>query len=236
MNQKAVCIIPARGGSKRIPRKNIREFFGKPMIAWSIEAALKSELFCDVVVSTDDPEIAATALSLGATVPFIRTADLSDDFAGTDAVFLDALKKMGKTSGYACCLYATAPFVQADDLRRGLGTMIESGATSAFSVTSYGHPIFRALKLDENGRLTMYWPENLSVRSQDLPKAWHDAGQFYWVDIKKYLIEGRIYSNDSRPVEMPSWRVQDIDSIEDWRRAEIIFAMLEKEKSSCESV
>jgi len=193
------------------------------MIAWSIEAALQSNIFERVVVSTDDEEIAGVARQWGSEVPFIRPAELSDDFAGTDDVFLHALKALTVDDGTACCLYATAPFVQPEDLARGRVILIDHQATSAFSVTRYAYPIFRALKVNKQGRVEMIWPEHRMTRSQDLPETWHDAGQFYWVDVKKYLAEGKIFSDDSCPVEIPSWRVQDIDTEEDWQRAQRIF-------------
>lgn len=221
-----LCVIPARGGSKRIPRKNVRPFCGKPMIAWSIEAARASGVFDRVIVSTDDDEIAAVATAYGAEVPFKRPAELSDDFAVTDAVFGHALRAMFPSMGaieLACCLYATAPFVRPSDLRAGLDALRAKGATSAFSVVRFGFPIQRALRIREDGRVEMFWPEHRMTRSQDLPAAYHDAGQFYCVDVAKYLVEGRIYSADSVPVVLPSWRVQDIDHDEDWVRAERLF-------------
>lgn len=224
----SIAIIPARGGSKRIPRKNVRDFCGKPIIAWTIETALGSALFDRVVISTDDEEISSLARERGAEVPFIRPAELADDFTGTDAVFLHALNTLGLTTGIACCLYATAPFLQPDDLKRGRDVLITNNATTAFSVTRYNYPIFRALKVNERGRVEMIWPEHCLTRSQDLPDTWHDAGQFYWVDVAKYLVEKRLFSLDSCPVELPSLRVQDIDTEEDWKRAEVMFRLIDK--------
>jgi pseudaminic acid cytidylyltransferase len=226
---KPVAIIPARGGSKRIPGKNIRPFCGKPMIAYSIEAARASGVFGRILVSTDDAAIAAVARAHGGEVPFVRPEALSNDEAGTEPVLVHALewlKARGEMPDEACCLYATVPFVSAADLAAGLETLRSTGATSAFAVTTFEYPIFRALRL-ESGRLGMLWPEYLDVRSQNLPEAWHDAGQFYWVNAAKFLIEQQLFSRDSVPVRIPRWRVQDIDTEEDWRRAELMFRALQ---------
>lgn len=219
----SVCIIPARGGSKRIPRKNIRTFHGKPMIAWSIEAASAACVFERIVVSTEDDEVAEISRTLGAEVPFKRPMDIADDFAGTDEVFKHALSVLGVKDGSACCLYATAPLVRAEDLRKGFDLIRDKGCASAFSVVKYAYPIYRAMKVNDAGRLEMLWPEHRDTRSQDLPEVWHDAGQFYWVDVDKYLPEGRLFGPDACPVELPTWRVQDIDTEEDWLRAEQLF-------------
>ncbi len=224
-----LAIIPARGGSKRIPRKNVKPFCGKPMMAWSIEAARASRVFDRIIVSTDDDEIAAVAEQHGAEVPFRRPAELANDHASTDAVFLHAIREMEKQgiSDYACCLYATAPFVRPEDLREGLALLRGKAATSAFSVVRFDYPIFRALKVNDRGRVGMFWPEHRLTRSQDLPEVWHDAGQFYWVDVAKYKNEGKIYSSDALPVPLPAWRVQDIDTPEDWTRAELMFKAIQ---------
>jgi N-acylneuraminate cytidylyltransferase len=221
-----VAIIPARGGSKRIPRKNVKLFAGLPMIAHSLRAARESGVFDRIVVSTDDEEIADVARQHGGEVPFLRPAELANDFAGTDAVIVHALEwfaAQGQPVREFCCLYATAPFVQADDLRRGLALLRERQAATAFSVTTYGYPIFRSLRLNASGRVEMIWPENFTKRSQDLPEAFHDAGQFYWGDTAKYLVERRLFSSNSVPVVLPRSRVQDIDTPEDWEIAEGMF-------------
>lgn len=217
-----VVIIPARGGSKRIPRKNIREFCGKPMMAWSIEAALSSDCIDRVVVSTDDHEIAEVARRYGADVPFIRSANLADDYAGTTAVVQDAVQWLiadGVNVEQACCLYATAPFVTGDDLCRGLDLLKQSNLSYAFSVTTYSFPIQRALKLTGAGRVVMFHSEHADTRSQDLEDAYHDAGQFYWGTREAWLAAKAIYADHSAPVMMPRYRVQDIDTPEDWERA-----------------
>lgn len=218
-----VAVIPARGGSKRIPRKNIREFAGKPMIAWSIEAALASGCFARVIVSTDDEEIAAVAKAHGAEAPFRRPATLADDHTGTVPVIahaIDWLREQGEAPQAVCCLYATAPFVQADDIKTGLSALQHDDVDYAFSVTSYAFPIQRALRLTPNGRVTMFQPEHFTTRSQDLEEAWHDAGQFYWGRAEAWAAGKAIFTQRAMPVKLPRHRVQDIDTPEDWQRAE----------------
>jgi len=222
-----LAVIPARGGSKRIPRKNINSFCGKPMIAWSIEAALESECFDRIIVSTDDTEIAEVALELGAEVPFIRPAELSDDHTGTIPVIRHAIEYMEAHTGefmqHVCCLYATAPFVLPKDLRKGLFELTETGVDYAFSVTSYSFPIQRAIRLAPSGRVEMFNPEHFNTRSQDLEESYHDAGQFYWGRAQAWK-EGRvIFAPGSAPVLLPRHRVQDIDTPEDWERAQWMF-------------
>ena len=224
-----VCIIPARGGSKRIPKKNLKAFCGKPMIAHSIEAAKTSGVFNRIVVSTDSEEIAAVAKEYGAEIPFMRPDELSDDFTTTDAVLIHALEQLEDVE-YACCLYATAPFVRPEFLRAGLETIKKTGATSAFSVTTFPFPIFRGLKINDGGALEMLWPEHRTTRSQDLPETYHDAGQFYWFDAEKYLKTAVMYAPDSLPIILPRHLVQDIDTPEDWERAELMFQALEKQR------
>jgi pseudaminic acid cytidylyltransferase len=229
-----VAIIPARGGSKRIPRKNIKEFCGKPMIAWSIEAAKASGSFDNVIVSTDDPEIADVAREWGASVPFMRPAELSDDYAGTLPVIHHAVDWLSANEApvdYACCLYATAPFVSADDLCRGWGLIQQRGCSYAFSVTSYAFPIQRAVRITEVGRVAMFNPEHFNTRSQDLEEAWHDAGQFYWGTALAWQEERPIFGEESVPVKLPRHRVQDIDTHEDWARAEWLFRAMQAEDS-----
>jgi len=230
-----VAIIPARGGSKRIPRKNVKEFCGKPMIAWSIEAAQASGCFDQIIVSTDDDEIAKVAREWGATVPFMRPAKLSDDFTGTLPVIRHAvewLSQNGTPVEYACCLYATAPFVSPEDLEQGLKLIQDSGSSYAFSVTSYAFPIQRAIRITENGRVAMFNPEHFHTRSQDLEEAWHDAGQFYWGTADAWGEERAIFGEDSVPVKLPRHRVQDIDTPEDWVRAEWLFRSMQAEGGS----
>lgn len=230
-----LAIIPARGGSKRIPRKNIKLFAGIPMLAHSVRAARTSALFDRVIVSTDDAEIAAVAREHGAEIPFMRPSSLADDFAGTDAVILHALEwfaEQGEPVQEFCCIYATAPFVEASDLRRGLSLLRERQAATAFSVTTYAYTIFRSLKINSEGRVEMLWPENLTKRSQEFPEALHDAGQFYWGDTARYLDERRLFSKDAVPVMIPRSRVQDIDTPEDWARAELMFKAMKTRATS----
>ncbi|MBH5329874.1 pseudaminic acid cytidylyltransferase [Eikenella sp. S3360] len=241
-----LCIIPARGGSKRIPRKNIKPFNGKPVMAYSIEAALESGCFAHVAVSTDDAEIAAVARQYGAETPFERPPELANDFATTGAVMrhavamllADGLPESGLShfSGSlrsplpeVCCLYATAPFVRPADLQRGLETLRQSGGDYAFSVTDFPFPIQRALRLNGQGRVSMFQPENFAVRSQDLEPAWHDAGQFYWGSAEAWLAEKPIFNSRAAAVKLPRYRVQDIDTPEDWARAEIMWRVLQEQ-------
>src|SRR6185369_859117 len=178
-----IAVIPARGGSKRIPRKNIKPFMGQPVIAHSIAAALASGLFNRIIVSTDDEEIAMVARTCGAEVPFMRPAALADDFTGTNAVVSHAIRWLldhGQPVSHVCCIYATAPFVSADYLRSGYEKLVDSGRSFAFSVTSFPFPIQRAIRITHEGTVEPFFPEHISSRSQDLEEGYHDAGQFYW--------------------------------------------------------
>jgi pseudaminic acid cytidylyltransferase len=228
-----IAVIPARGGSKRIPRKNIKPFCGKPMIAWSIEAAKASELFDRIVVSTDDAEIADVARACGAEVPFMRPSRLSDDHTGTAPVVAHAIewyRDSGLTPDPVCCIYATAPLLAASDLRLGLEILTQSDAEFAFSVTSYAFPIQRAIKLSDAGRVEMFNPANFNTRSQDLDEAYHDAGQFYWGGASAWLRHLPLFAPHSVAVQIPRYRVQDIDTPEDWRRAEFLARTINLEK------
>lgn len=230
-----LAIIPARGGSKRIPRKNIKPFGGKPMIAWSIEAALKSDCFDHIIVSTDDQEIADIAIKHGASVPFIRPAELSDDQTGTIPVIrhaIDWFNQQGNSVEQACCLYATAPFVQAKDIQQGLEVLQQHQCDYAFSVTSYAFPIQRAIRINEKGCVEMFNPEHFYTRSQDLEEAFHDAGQFYWGQAQAWLDGRVIFTPNSVPVLLPRHRVQDIDTLEDWVRAEWLFKAIQMQLNS----
>jgi pseudaminic acid cytidylyltransferase len=197
------------------------------VIAYSIRAAQAAGAFDRILVSTDSDEIGAVATRYGAEVPFVRPAELADDTAGTDEVILHALAWLSEhdcAPRYACCIYATAPFIRPEDIRRGLELLRGQRAATAFSVTTYPYTIFRSLKLDDRGRLEMVWPENFVKRSQDLPEALHDAGQFYWCDVDKYMREKRMLSGDAVPVLVPRHLVQDIDTPEDWEVALRMFA------------
>ncbi|MFK4000673.1 pseudaminic acid cytidylyltransferase [Psychrobacter namhaensis] len=225
-----IAVIPARGGSKRIPRKNIKEFCGKPMIAYSIEAALQSGCFDKVIVSTDDTEIAEVARRYGAEVPFIRPAELSNDYTGTIPVIRHAVEwcmQQGVDPQLVCCLYATAPFVTPKYLQQGLQQIIEQDADYAFTVTSYAFPIQRAIKISPQLGIEMFDSKNFNTRSQDLEEAWHDAGQFYWGKAEAWLSEKIIFGPESTPVILPRHRVQDIDTFEDWDRAEWLFKAMQ---------
>jgi pseudaminic acid cytidylyltransferase len=222
-----IAIIPARGNSRRIPRKNIKLFCGKPMIAWSIEAARASGLFDAIIVSTDDEEIARVAEANGAEAPFRRPAELAGDHAPTIPVIAHAIRWFTAERGpvtRACCIYATAPFLQSQYLREGAALLDRHAeADFAFSVTSYAFPIFRALTFPPDGALKMFWPENELKRSQDLPDAWHDAGQFYWGRPAAFLERQGFFSGVSYPIVLPRHLVQDIDTPEDWQVAEKMF-------------
>lgn len=232
MGKDAVAIIPARGGSKRIPKKNIKDFFGKPLIAYSIEAALESDLFEKVIVTTDDEEIAEIARKYGAQVPFIRPKELSDDFTGTKDVIDHAvqyLENRGEHYKYICTIYATAPLLQKEYLIQGYEKLKNSDAVNAFSATTMPFPIQRTFKLDQNGRCEMFTPEHYLSRSQDLEEAYQDAGQFYWTkrDQKSDKI---MFGSDSIPIIIPRYLVQDIDTLEDWKRAEFMYEAIQNSK------
>lgn len=220
-----IAVIPARGGSKRIPHKNIKPFCGKPMIAWSIEAARASGLFGRIIVSTDDEQIATVARDWGAEVPFMRPDALANDHAGTTPVVAHATQwaldqKIAVSA--VCCIYATAPFVQTEDLKRGWQALDSGDWDYVFTVTDFAAPIFRSFKQTAEGGIEMFFPEHFATRSQDLPVALHDAGQFYWGRPDAWLGGRRIFDRRSKPVQIPRWRVQDIDTPEDWERAEIV--------------
>ena len=226
-----VAIIPARGGSKRIPDKNIKNFAGQPIIAYSIQRALKSELFDRVIVSTDSEKIAKVAISYGAEAPFHRPAEISDDFTGTAPVLIHALKwleRNGFNVKYCCCIYPTAPFLEIKYLQEGLKLIKKNRATTAFSVTSFPYPINRALKINSQGRIEMMWPEYEHSRSNDLAEAYHDAGQFYWIDAKIFQNEKKLFSSNSIPIVLPRYQVVDIDTFEDWHTAELLHKVMQQ--------
>jgi N-acylneuraminate cytidylyltransferase len=227
----AIAIIPARGGSKRIPRKNIKPFHGQPMISYSIRAAIDSGLFEWVIVSTDDAEIAEVATHYGAEIPFLRPKELADDHTGTGAVVVHAInwfKAKGIEFDLACCIYATAPFIQVERLIEGHDALIAHNKSFAFSVTSFAFPIQRALKRTPDGSVDMFWPENLNKRSQDLEPAYHDAAQFYWGKTEAWLNGHIAFSPVSAPVILPRHLVHDIDTPEDWDAAEVAFEVLKR--------
>lgn len=224
-----IAVIPARGGSKRIPRKNIKDFCGKPMIAWSIETAFQSGCFDKVIVSTDDSEIAAVAKKYGAEVPFMRPKELANDYAGTIPVIAHAaqwLLERDNDVKYACCIYATAPFIEPSDLQKSLQLLLASNANYSLSVTSFPYPIQRAIRLSKNNSLEMFYPEHFHTRSQDLEEAWHDAGQLYWGRVEAWLQQKQIFDEHSIAYKIPRMRAQDIDTPEDWEKAELMFKAL----------
>lgn len=224
-----IAVIPARGGSKRIPRKNIKPFRGKPIIAWSIEAAKASGLFDHVIVSTDDAEISEVAQRHGAEAPFVRPAELANDHAGTIEVIAHGVRwalDRGWRLEAACCIYPTAPFLQVEDMAQGLEAIASGKWSYAFPVTDFSAPIFRSFRIAANGGVEMFFPEHFTTRSQDLPVAWHDAGQFYWGRTQAWLRGERFFEPHSYPVKLPRWRVHDIDTPEDWARAELFHKVL----------
>jgi pseudaminic acid cytidylyltransferase len=224
---KNLVIIPARGGSKRIPEKNIKSFLGKPIIAYSIEAAIKSRLFDEVMVSTDDYRIAQIAKKHGAKVPFMRSAKNSDDYAGLANVCIEVIKcyrKIGIKFDAVCCILPTAPFVNAEKLIYAK-KLLTSKHSCIFTVTQYSYPIQRSLKI-VNGFVQMKWPRNLTKRSQDLEKSYHDAGQFYFIKTKSLLIEKRFFIKKSGALVLDNLEVQDIDTDSDWRLAELKYKII----------
>ncbi len=231
--ENCLAIITARGGSKRIPRKNIKNFLGKPIIQYSIAAALGAGCFDEVMVSTEDKSIAEIALEAGAKIPFLRSVETANDYATTAEVIKEVLhdyKKQGRLFQYCCCLYPTAPFVTAEKLRAAYNKLKESGSDSVIPVVSFGFPILRSFKI-ENGFIKMNWPEYMSVRSQDLAPAYHDCGQFYFFKVDVFLKTGKLFTDFSIPMETPESEVQDIDNLEDWKMAEIKYTfLLEREK------
>jgi pseudaminic acid cytidylyltransferase len=227
---RCIAIIPARGGSKRILNKNIRPFAGRPLIEYAIDLARSSGLFTRIVVSTDSAETANLAEQAGAEVPFHRPAELADDHATTAAVLKHALEGLDARTqyDYACCIYPATPFTTPEDLHVGLNLATTSGAASVFAVTGFAAPIWRAMERQPDGSLTMVWPENRDTRSQDLPETFHDAGQFYWVPVAGFLDAPVLLTDQSRGVFFERWRAHDIDTEEDWMRAEAIYQILKQ--------
>jgi pseudaminic acid cytidylyltransferase len=224
-----VAIITARGGSKRIPRKNIKDFLGKPIIAYSIETALNSGLFDYVMVSTDDDEIAEVAKKYGANVPFIRSKQTSDDYTGTADVVIEVLydlKKVGKEFINVCCVYPTAPFISKQTLNESYQLLIGEKFDSVFPVCAFSYPIQRALEINHS-KTTMVLEENLNKRSQDLPARYHDAGQFYWMNVKAFLQEKKLFTSNTGSIILNELQVQDIDNETDWKLAELKYNLLQ---------
>lgn len=225
-----VAVIPARGGSKRIPRKNIRPFCGKPMIAWSIKAARASGCFDRIIVSTDDEDIAGVARQWEAEVPFMRPPELADDSTGTIAVMRHAVEwciANGTSPDPVCCIYATAPFLRPADLQAGLDLLLSENCDYAFTATEYAAPIQRALRISPTGRVSMLNPEYFTTRSQDLEPAYHDAAQFYWGRASAWIAGHPIFSPTAAALLLPKYRVQDIDTPDDWVRAELLSRVMQ---------
>lgn len=224
-----IAIIPARGGSKRIPRKNIRPFLGRPIISYSIEAALEAQCFDEIMVSTDDPEIAEIARKFGAIVPFMRSPENASDIAGTAEALIEVYNTyltLGKQFSHLCCIYPTAPFITPTKLRNGMEILHSSGADCVLPIVSYSYPIQRALKL-ESGQVVMIWPDNYPKRSQDLAPSYHDCGQFYCMSAKSLLQQKKLFADHTVPMLMPETEVQDIDTLQDWELAEIKYLRLQ---------
>lgn len=226
---KTVAIITARGGSKRIPRKNIREFMGKPMIQYAIDAAVDSAIFDEVMVSTEDSEIAQIAVNLGASVPFMRSQENADDFAGTDDVIREVVAEYAKrerTFEVLCCIYPCAPFLTGDMLKQAFARFIETDSKALMPVCRYSNPVPRALVIDGAGHLAYREPENRHKRSQDLPPVYYDAGAFYFVKNSVFQERGKIVGDGTIPYEIDARLVQDIDTLDDWKMAELKFKLM----------
>lgn len=224
-------MIPARGGSKRIPRKNIKKFRGKPIIAYSIEAAIKSDCFDKVIVSTDDKEIAEIAKQYGAEIPFLRPDYISDDHATTADVIkhcLNWFNGQGNEISEICCIYATAPFIDIQAIKEGEKELENDSISYAFTATNFPFPIQRALCVGDNGTVEMFSPDQMQTRSQDLLEAYHDAGQFYWGKAEAFLQDTPIFSKHAKAILLPSYKVQDIDTPDDWVRAEAMHETLNR--------
>jgi len=228
MKTKNLCIIPARSGSKRIQKKNIKLFFGKPIITYSIEAAIKSNLFDEIIVSTDDNEIAEIAIQSGAKVPFFRSSENSDDNATTADVIVEVINQLKVYYENICCLYPTAPLVLKSSLIDAYNLFMSKNYDSVFPISKFSHPINRALTINNQDKVEMIWPKNQSKRSQDLPTAYYDSGQFYWIDSHKILKTNKLYTENSGYILLKTNQVQDIDNEEDWQIAELKYKLLKQ--------
>lgn len=227
---RKLALIPARGGSKRIPRKNIKDFLGKPIIAYAIETALNSNLFDEVMVSTDDEEIAKIAKEFGAKVPFLRSKERANDFASTFDVIEEVLisyKSIGIEFDYCCCIYPCTPLLTSEIFSNAFSTLKKGNYDSVFPVIEYGHPIQRSLSF-QKGNIIMNHSEHLLTRSQDLKKNYHDAGQFYWLSLSNIIKSKKLFTNNSTALVIDELRAQDIDTLSDWHLAEMKFKLLSK--------
>lgn len=228
---KTLCIIPARGGSKRIPRKNIKDFLGKPIISYSIESALKSDIFDEVMVSTDDEEIGEIALKYGAKLPFMRSLEMGSDYATTIDVLKEVLSEyenLGKVFKYVCCVYPTAPFVNSSILQNSFNLLKINLFDSVFPVLRYGFPIQRAMRVNANGRISMIYPEHMSSRSQDLEPSFHDAGQFYFFKSEILKSGVGLWTTNTGYIEVDELKAQDIDTTTDWKLAELKYRLTDE--------
>lgn len=228
-----LAIIPARGGSKRIPGKNIKDFLGRPIIAYSVETALKSGLFDEVMVSTDDEEITAVAKKYGASVPFLRSEKNSNDFATTVDVLLEVINHYENRKifyDHACCIYATAPFISEDRLKQGFEKIINEKRGSVFPVVPFGYSIWRGLRKETDGSFRMVWPGNLNKRSQDLEEIFHDAGQWYWFSVSDLRKNKTLFAQNSSAIILKPMEVQDIDNLDDWEIAKSKYEYLQSIK------
>lgn len=224
-----LCIIPARGGSKRIPKKNIKDFLGKPIIAYSIEAAINSGLFDEIMVSTDDEEIALVAKEYGANVPFLRSNENADDFATTAAVLIEVIEQYnneGKFYDYACCIYPTAPLIKVAKLKMGFEKLKNYRLNTVFPAVAFSYSIWRSLQKTSEHKFKMVWPENLNKRSQDLEEVYHDAGQWYWFDVENFKKSLKLFGDNSSCIILEATEVQDIDNLTDWKLAELKYELL----------
>jgi N-acylneuraminate cytidylyltransferase len=227
-DKKALAIIPARGGSKRIPRKNIKPFLGKPIMEYSIQAARACKCFDEIMVSTDDKEIAEIAISAGAQVPFFRSTEASSDTAGTAEVLIEVLyeyEKRGMYFEYLCCIYPTAPFITAQRLSYAKSLLMENNVDCILPVTKFSYPIQRGLII-ENGYARMLWPENYSKRSQDLQDVYHDCGQFYFLNTQSLIKQKSLFPEKTMTIIVPETEVQDIDNESDWKIAELKYSRI----------
>lgn len=228
-SKKNLCIIPARGGSKRIPRKNIKDFLGKPIIAYSIEAAINSNLFDDIMVSTDDSEISEVAIKYGAKVPFLRSKENANDYATLADVLIEVIKQYescGTVFKNICCILPTAPLTSSVRIKEAFTKLYDENFESVLPVVEFSYPILRALELDENRRLKMIWPEHLKTRSQDLNSTYHDSGSFYWVKTIDLVEQKTLFCKNGSAIVLPETEVQDIDNETDWKLAELKYKLL----------
>jgi len=223
-----IAIIPARGGSKRIPRKNIKMFDGRPMIEWAIIKAKKSGMFDKIIVSSDDPEIIEISNQCGAITPFIRPTELADDLSPTVPGIAHAVRecnRMGWLAKYFCCIYPGVPFMEVGDLEKAFELLVSTNSDFVYPVAEYSHPIQRAMRQLENGQMVFFNNDSELTRTQDLEPSYHDAGQFYWGKASAWLEHKKMHS-DGIGIVIPNWRVVDIDDLNDWKRAELMCSVL----------